>query len=207
MNPEPKKAAPDWEAVELDYRAGVMSLRELGTAHGVSHVAISKRAKARLWERDLSAKIRAKADSLVNRSMVTKEVTAGAAVTERAIIEANAERIAQVRGEHRSDIGRARALTVAMLVELESQTGNLPALVELGEILRSPNDVGADKLNDLYQAVLSLPERTKTVKALSEALKNLVGMEREAYNIGGNDPGSDRKPLTISDFYGDAGGQ
>ena len=156
MNPTPKRVTPDWEAVELDYRAGIRSLREMGAAHGVSHVAISKRAKARDWERDLSAKIKAKADSLVNRAMATTSVNTGSTVTERAIIEANAERIAQVRGEHRSDIGRARALTVAMLVELESQTGDLPALVELGVMLRSPNEAGADKLNDLYQAVISL---------------------------------------------------
>ena len=206
MNPTPKRVTPDWEAVELDYRAGIRSLREMGAAHGVSHVAISKRAKAHEWERDLSAKIKAKADSLVNRAMVTTSVNTGSTVTERAIIEANAERIAQVRGEHRSDIGRARTLTVAMLIELESQTGNLPALVGLGEMLRSPNEAGADKLNDLYRAVISLPERTKTVKALAEALKHLVGLEREAYDIGGAEGGADRKPLTIGDFYGDAGG-
>ena len=204
MSAEPKKASPDWEAIELDYRAGILSLREMGAAHRVSHVAISKRAAARAWERDLSAKIKAKADSLVNRAMVTSSVNAGTLVTERAIIEANAERIAQVRGEHRSDIGRARTLTVAMLIELEAQTGNLPALVELGEILRSPNEAGSDKLNDLYRAVISLPERTKTVKALSEALKHLVGLEREAYNISGDDRPATYVPKGLAHFYGDS---
>lgn len=41
----------DWEAVERDYRAGVLSLREIATRHGCSHVAITKRAKRDGWER------------------------------------------------------------------------------------------------------------------------------------------------------------
>lgn len=36
---------PDWEAIETAYRAGVMSLREIASQHGISEGAISKRAK------------------------------------------------------------------------------------------------------------------------------------------------------------------
>lgn len=43
--------APDWERIELDYRAGVKSLREIAEGSGVSHVGISKRAKRNHWER------------------------------------------------------------------------------------------------------------------------------------------------------------
>lgn len=204
MSAEPKKAAPDWERIESDYRAGVLSLREIASPAGVTEGAIRKRAKRDVWERDLGAKIQARAESLVRKEAVRSLVRNDRAASDREVIEANAERIAQVRGEHRSDIGRARTLTVAMLIELESQTGNLPALVGLGEMLRSPNEAGADKLNDLYRAVISLPERTKTVKALSEALKNLVGLEREAYNIGGDDRPAAYVPKGLGHFYGDS---
>jgi hypothetical protein len=44
---QPKKAAPDWERIEADYRAGLLSVREIAAAHGVSHTAIQKRAKSR----------------------------------------------------------------------------------------------------------------------------------------------------------------
>ena len=204
-SPKPVRPAPDWERIELDFRAGILSLREMSGAHGISHVSIAKRAKRDGWDRNLSAKIHAKADALVNRAMVNSAANSGRLVTEREVVDGGAERIAQVRGSHRADIGRARALTMALLVELECQTGNLPGLVALGEILRSPNEFGADKLNDIYQAVLSLPERTKTVKALSEALKNLVGMEREAYNIGAVevDPAS-KVASGLSHFYGES---
>jgi hypothetical protein len=78
------KTPPDWERIELDYRAGVKTLRQIGEEHGISHAAIAKRAKASGWERDLAAKIQAKADTLV-----TKEVTTETTVSDREVIETN----------------------------------------------------------------------------------------------------------------------
>ena len=57
---------PDWEAIERAYRAGLLSIREIASAHEVSHTAINKRAKRDGWERDLSEKIQAKAEALVS---------------------------------------------------------------------------------------------------------------------------------------------
>lgn len=182
------KTELDWEAIEFQYRAGVLSLREIAALHpGSNHVAITRRAKKEGWARDLSAKIKAKANDLVTRRAVTQAETERRAVTEREVIDANAERIAQVRGEHRGDISRARALCMNLLAELEAQTTDVPALAALGEMLRAPDEKGADKLNDIYRAVISLPERTKTMKALAESLKVLIGLEREAYGIGESD--------------------
>ncbi|VXD05841.1 conserved hypothetical protein [Enterobacterales bacterium 8AC] len=44
-------AKPDWEAIESAYRAGVLSLREIGTEYGVTEGAIRKRAKKYGWVR------------------------------------------------------------------------------------------------------------------------------------------------------------
>jgi hypothetical protein len=103
-----KKKGLDWERIEADYRAGLLSVREIASAQGVFHAAIGKRAKRDGWERDLGAKIKAKAKALVTSKTVTKEVTAQRVATDRAIIEANAEVIANVRIQHWQDIGRAR---------------------------------------------------------------------------------------------------
>lgn len=196
----------DWERIEADYRAGVLSLREIASAHNSNAATILKRAKRDGWTRDLSAKIHSKADALVNTAAVNAEVNARRSVSEREIVEANAERIAQVRGEHRADITRARSLSMSLLAELEAQTADVPALAELGELLRSEDDRGTDRLNDLYRAVISLPERTKTMKALSESLKNLVGMEREAYGIesGSGDLGGKGQVTVVVKRFSDA---
>jgi hypothetical protein len=199
-----KKPAPDWERIEADYRAGLLSVREIASAHGISHAAISKRSKRDGWTRDLSKRIQDKAEQLVTTRTVTSEVTTEQAVTDRAIVEANAEVIAGIRLAHRKDISRSRTLAMALLGELEQQTGNLELFEQLGEMLRSPDDKGIDRLNDLYQKVISTPGRIDGMKKLAETLKNLIGLEREAYGLKiGEDGGGEDVPTSLDHFYGE----
>lgn len=186
---EGEKAAPDWERIEVDYRAGVLSLREIASANGITHGAINKRAKRDGWCRDLAAKIKAKADELVSRQAVSKAVSTAKAVSERQIIEANAERIAQVRGEHRGDIQRVRSLALNLLGELEGQSASLEDLATLGELMRNPDDDGQDRRNDLYLKIISTPSRIDSAKKVAETLKHAITMEREAYGL------DDKKPI------------
>lgn len=186
------KPAPDWERIELDYRAGLLSLREIAKANpGASHVAIKKRADKAGWTRDLAAKIKAKADELVNRALVNKPVNETASVTEREVIEATALRIAQVRGEHRSDISRARTLGLTLMAELEAQSGDPELFGQLGDIMRKPDEHGADKMNDIYHRTISTPSRVDSVKKVAETLKIVIGMEREAYDLNIEKPPGD----------------
>ncbi|WP_313080478.1 hypothetical protein [Pulveribacter sp.] len=182
---------PDWERIELDYRAGIKTLRQIAEEHGITHGAINKRAKRDGWERDLSEKIQAKADALVSKAMVSSEVSADTRAREQEVVNANAQAVAEVRLAHRRDIHRARRLTNALLDELEGQTDpdTLVLLDELGDLLRSPDEkTGRDRLNELYQAVISLPERSKTMKVLAESLQKLVDMERQAFGMDAKNP-------------------
>lgn len=176
-------AKPDWEAIESAYRAGVLSVRELAGKYGISHQAISKRAKKDGWERDLKAKVQAKADALVAKREVARQVATESTISERQLIEATAEVIATVRMEHRGDIRRARELTNTLFDELAGKCGDVAALEQLGELMRREDDKGMDKLNDLYHKIISLPSRVKSMKDLSDSLKTLIGLEREAYSI------------------------
>lgn len=176
-------AKPDWEAIESAYRAGVLSVRELAGKYGISHQAISKRAKKDGWERDLKAKVQAKADALVAKREVARQVATESTISERQLIEATAEVIATVRMEHRGDIRRARELTNMLFDELAGECGDVAALEMLGDLMRREDDKGMDKLNDLYHKIISLPSRVKSMKDLSDSLKTLIGLEREAYSI------------------------
>lgn len=51
-------ATPDWEAIESAYRAGVLSLRDIGDKYGVTEGAIRKRAKKFDWVRKASTQVR-----------------------------------------------------------------------------------------------------------------------------------------------------
>lgn len=177
------KAAPSWEAIERDFRMGVRAVTAIAQEHGITEGAVRKRAKRDGWVRDLNAKVRAKADDLVRKAEVRAQVREDQRLTENRQIEVEANIQKEVRLAQRADIQRGRRLCLKLLTELEQQTDQVPELGELGEILRRPDDKGQDKLNDIYQAVISLPERTKTMKALAEALRILVSMEREAFGI------------------------
>lgn len=180
---QPKKAAPDWERIEADYRAGVLSIREIAASQGITDTAIRKRAKRDEWVRDLAERIQAKADALVRTAQVRSEVRTQSAISERELIASNAETVATVKLTQRRDIARARMLAMSLLGELEAQTVDIALFEELGEILRSEDDKGQDKRNDIYQKVISSAGRIDGMKKLSDTIKTLVGLEREAYGI------------------------
>ena len=172
----------DWESVERDYSAGLLSLREIGAKHGVTHGAINKRANRDGWARDLSAKIKIKADLLVSTEMVSTAVSTKKA-SEKEIIEVNAQAIVNIKLAHRGDIRKSKNIVNSLFDELESTTDNRELFEQLGEILRQESDSGQDKLNDIYKKVISLPQRIDGVKKLTDALKTMIGLEREAYDI------------------------
>lgn len=187
---------PDWEAIESAYRAGVMSLREIASQHDISEGAIRKRAKRDDWSRDLNAKIKARSDDMVRKQEVRRQVRTETTLSERVLIEATAEVITNVRMEHRGDIRRARELANVLFDELSAECADVAALEKLGELMIEPDENGRDKLNELYHAVISLPERVKSAKALSETLKNLIGLERQAYGLDDMQPNKTASQLS-----------
>lgn len=192
----PTKQTADWEKVETQYRIGTLSLREIATAHGITEGAVRKRAKRDKWDRDLGAKVRAKADALVRKELVRKEVREkGESASVQLDVDVEAEVQARIELSQRADIGKGRGIVVSLLSELEQACGpeNAANLAELGELLRHPDDNGVDKLNDLYQKLVSLPGRAKTMKDLGESLRVLVEMERKAFGLDSED-----KPTLIA---------
>lgn len=180
-----EKQAPDWDQIELDYRAGIKSLRQIASEQNVSEGAIRKRSKRDEWSRDLSKKIQDKADDLVRKETVRSEVRTKTTISEKETIDANANVVASIRITHRKDISRARSISMKLFDELELMVGaeNVGLLQQLGELLYSPDDKGMDKLNDLYMKIINLPNRVKAIKELSDTMKTLVALERQAYGL------------------------
>jgi hypothetical protein len=173
----------DWEGVERDYSAGLLTLREIGDKYGVSHTAIRKKSNNENWARDLSAKIEKEANLKVSKLQVSKEVSKQKAITEKDIVQANAQVIVDIKLSHRKDIARGRVLVAKLFDELESCTDNKELFDEVGELLRSEDKNGQDKLNDLYHKIISMPQRIDGVKKLSESLRILIDKERQAFDI------------------------
>lgn len=204
----------DWEAVEIQYRAGIRSLKDIGAEFGVSDAGILKRAKRDGWTRDLRAKIQAKADAKVSASLVSDEVSARTKVAESQVIEAEATVQARIRLTHRTDIARSRKLAMSLLAELEHQTEHGELFEQIEQALNEQfadggkplSESALARVNEGYRRAMSLANRTGTMKALSDTLKTLVALEREAYSItpGLGDP-DNKAPSGLNHFYGDSG--
>ncbi len=180
-----KKIAPDWERIEAEYRAGIMSLRQMAQEFGTAESTIRKYAKKNEWVRDLNPKIHAKADDIVRKEAVRSDVRTVSPATEKETIEANANLVASVRITHRKDIEKARTMTMALFDELEHMIGTDQAelLAQLGKLMYKPNEKGVDRLNDLYMKIIQMPNRVSSLKQLTDSLKTIVGLEREAFNL------------------------
>jgi predicted GNAT family acetyltransferase len=179
----------DYERIEPGWRAGVKSPSQLAaeyteaTGVQISHTAINKHFKGLGIPRDLTAKVHAKADSMVLQAMVSGKVSSETLVKESQMVEQGAIAVASIRMTHRKDINRFRNLAISLLEELEIETGNLADLADLGAILRQEDDKGTDKLNDIYHKIISSAGRVDSTKKLAETLRILIGLEREAYGM------------------------
>ena len=126
----------DWEGVERDYRAGVATLRQIAETYKTNHVSVLKRAKSEGWDRDLSARIAEKAAALITKREATKNDTS--LVSEREIVESNANCIAVVALAHRRDIKGLRDLAARYKDELEGYEEDLQ---KRASILKTLTDV------------------------------------------------------------------
>ena len=70
-------AKPDWEAIESAYRAGVLSLRDIGDKYGVTEGAIRKRAKKFDWVRNSGTQVRKNGTQKSNARTSEKPASAG----------------------------------------------------------------------------------------------------------------------------------
>jgi len=150
-----EKRVIDWEGIEREYRAGVRSVREIAAEFEVSHTLINRRSREEGWERDLTAKIRAKADALVSKEAVSSLVSTDTKVPEKAIVEANAAIQAQIRREHRTDIQKTKRIANKLL----------------------------DRLEAVKPSEANLKEHASVLKQLADTQRVVVNLEREAFGI------------------------
>ena len=186
MSARPQVTA-DRQAIGRDYRAGLLSNREIGIRHKVGESYVRKLAKKEGWERDLNAQVQAKADALVRR----QEVRSASAhlstrfdpITDQETVNAGAVALANVKLGLKKTISRLGALAESLLAELEMQSTDPALLRQFTEMMRQPNEHGADRLNDLMQKIISLPGRTDVITKLGQTLKLYTSMQREAWGM------------------------
>ena len=195
-DPNKEKPTYDWEAIEREFRAGQLSVREISRQYGISHVAIHKRAKKKGWIRDLAAKVKRAVEEKLIRDPLTVE-------DERQIIDTAAERGALVIKLHRTDVAKSQQL-VGMLA------GQLKEAAETREELEdsilddtiSPNGKIDIKRRAAMLRAVSLPAHAGVLRDLSMAQKNLIALERQAFGLNGHNPEEDDQRITSIHIHG-----
>lgn len=92
-----KRKTRDWEAIGLDYRAGLISIRAVGRKYDIDQAYLRREAKKRGWERDLTNEVRRAVRNKLVRNKVeinkeenkeeTKELTDDEVVEAAAFVE------------------------------------------------------------------------------------------------------------------------
>ena len=167
----------DWESIERDYRAGVLSIREVAKLHEVSDTAIRKKAKAERWERDLTDKVNEK----VRSELVRSEVRSTDPQTEREIVDVAAATVVQVVRSHRKSISQGQQLVELLtkqLIDVAGKRDEFEAEIEV----ECKDDKSPERYNRLMKAV-SLGNHASIAVNLATAAKTWIGLERQAFNI------------------------
>ena len=164
----------DWERVEAEYRAGVVSLAELASMYGISKGRICQVAKAQGWVRDLQAKILAKAEDKLNRLGLSDDLNTKQRSSERVVVEARANDVATVRLSHRTDIQRSKRIANRLLEHLES----LPV-----PPAPTPDKPQSEQMAQNTLCLGILKDQSAILDKLVGTQKTLVAMEREAFGI------------------------
>lgn len=166
-------AAPrkvDYARIEAGWRAGIKSAPQLAAEYTAeTGVSVSHVAITKHFKKlGVPRDLAAKVKAKADAMVIAAMVANKVDATKEAsiIVEAAGQQAA-VRLSHRSDISRARALVLSQLTELEC--------LKVGE--------------------LSIDRRVSTTKTMSDTLKTLITLEREAWGLAA-DSTPDPEPLS-----------
>jgi hypothetical protein len=152
----------DWEAIGREYRAGQLSLREIGRIHGVSDTAIRKRAKADGWERDLTEQVQAAVRAKLVREEGSQPGSQAQRANDRDIVQTMAARGVEVVRSHQRSLAQLNAISDILATRLAQHLdGVTPDGPGLGD-KESPSDM---------------------LEKLSRTRQRAIQLERQAFNL------------------------
>lgn len=128
---------PDWEAVEREFRAGQLSIRQIARQHHVPEATLRKRSKKLGWERDLTDAVRQR----VQGDLVRSAHPAHPGASDEAIIDYAAARGVEVIRQHQDHLSRLQGIATTLAEQLELFLKGATIKVPFMGIKESPADV------------------------------------------------------------------
>lgn len=203
----PKRKRADWEAIERDYRAGKLTLREMAAKHGCTNGRIAQVAKEKAWSRgDLKEQVQQATQALLIAKEVSTEVSRVKQGLSETVVAA-AEVNKQVILAHRGRVAQATDVAMRMLAELDATTGKADQIAAMFEVLAEDMDEKAKAAaQQQLRDFMRLHTRVGSVHKLMDALGKAQTLERQAFGIGDEEgEGGKSKPApTAYDVDDDA---
>jgi hypothetical protein len=194
--PKSEAKTHDWESIEAVYRAGIISVKTIAAHHGLSDTAIHKRAKAEGWQRNLAAKVRKAAQAkLVCEDGLRDGLQTQ---TDNQIVENAAEVLVTVTRDHRKTVKRGRDIALKLFDQLSEAIDHRGEIEEDIE-LETADDKDGKRRSRMMRAV-SLGTHAAIMLNLSAAIKNIIALERIAFNMdeaGSGEEGEERTVIVL----------
>lgn len=175
-----RRKKTDWEAVERDYRATSLSLKELGIKHDCKPSAIANQAKRKGWQRDLTDAVKHATSARLIQVSVDEAVQREVGAAGKSAAQATTD-----------------AVLAAAEVNVRVITSHRKRLAELHDLVASAKA----KLEQMGDGLVDVREAAVFVQAaanLAGATKTLIEQERKAFGLDDAE-GKDNKPQ-VEDF-------
>lgn len=194
----PRARKTDWKKVERLYRAGLLSVAEIGRECGVGDSLIRYHAKTKGWKKDLSQEMRnltrtklvENLATVFDGNQVIKDIKD--AEDEQIIEQASRTQVHVVR-EHQKTLGQGHSLTLRMLDELDATTAYK------GELQDLITSTVAPARQEALRRAVTLGSRATIMRDLATAARLWVTLERQAFNIA-DDRDKDNKERKLDDM-------
>jgi hypothetical protein len=201
-----KRRPIDWERIEAEYRAGQLSIREIGRQHKVNDRAIRLRAADEQWERALAERVRAKVKERLVREdaglpatphptpqSTPRGLARAPADKDESIVEAAAERGAAVVRLERTDISELRETKAILHERLQKALKDHDEIVQT-IIEETKDDKRATRRRNMLEAV-GLAAVMDIAVSLTGMVAKIHPLERKAFNLDDEKTPDDTDPL------------
>ena len=175
------------QAILDDIRAGILKTAAIAEKHGVGYHTIYRMRDMVGGEDDLHANIVFKATQDVVALRIADNIN------DNVIVNENAQIVLAMMREHSQSVMRARGVAELLMDDLEATIRNRAEIEADIEIECSGDEDNLRKFR--MKRAVSLAANTKVLADLSGALKTLISLEREMFNIGQGDDGNGKQSL------------
>lgn len=175
------------QAILDDIRAGILKTAQIAEKHGVGYHTVYRLRDLAGGEKDLHADIVFKATQDVVALRIADNIN------DNVVVNENAQIVLAMMREHSQSVMRARGVAALLMDDLEATIRNRAEIENDIEIECSSDEDGLRKSR--MKRAVSLAANTKVLADLSSALKTLISLEREMFNIGKGDDGNGKQSL------------